>query len=406
LAGTEKALSRLMSARARAIILAGFLTVSIAYAIRYGYGMLLPAMLPDLGVSKAQAGAIFSTYFVIYTLATPLLGALSDRFNYRLLLSAFTAVMAAGVLLMASARNLLQIHLFYALAALGHAACWAPVTALVQKWVPDHKRGTALSFVTMGVGLGIPLWSVLLPAIVRAANWRAGWRAMGVFALGVAALNLILVRNPHPPNSIDERSSPRRLGAGAAYRDLFRAPRFWVVGTAYLFVGFNVIIVFTFLPIYAREALELSYALSTRFVAVIALSGIVGQLTLGPLSDTMGRIRVMVICGLIMGAACLGMGVVRAPWALYALAAFYGWGYGAVWPVYAAAAGDFFDKSQTGGIVGLWTVFLGLGSVVSPVVCGWTIDHTGAYTWAFLLGLFSGLLSAVVLLGVAGRQRP
>jgi MFS family permease len=117
----------------------------------------------------------------------------------------------------------------------------------------------------------------------------------------------------------------------------------------------------------------------------------------------MGRMRVMVICGLVMGAACLGMGFVRAPWALYALTAFYGWGYGAVWPVYAAAARDFFDKTQTGGIVGLWTVFLGLGSVTSPVLCGWTIDHTGDYAWTFLLGLVSGLLSAVILLATARR---
>jgi MFS family permease len=394
-----------MTARARAIILAGFLTVSIAYAIRYGYGMLLPVMLPALGISKAQAGAIFSTYFVVYTLATPLLGILSDRFNYRLLLSVFTAIMAGGVLLMASAKSVLQIHLFYALAALGHAACWAPVTALVQKWVPDHKRGTALSFVTMGVGLGIPLWSILLPIIVRAADWRAGWWAMGLFALGVAALNLLLVRNPHQPIRGDQRPSLRHLRPGTTYRELFRAPLFWAIGTAYLFVGFNVIIIFTFLPVYAHEALALPYALSTRFVAVIALSGIVGQLTLGPLSDTMGRIRTMAICGVIMAAACLGMSIVRDRRALYALTAFYGWGYGAVWPVYAAAARDFFDKSQTGGIVGLWTVFLGLGSVISPVVCGWTIDRTGDYIWAFLLGLFSGLLSAVILLTIAVRQR-
>jgi MFS family permease len=73
--------------------------------------------------------------------------------------------------------------------------------------------------------------------------------------------------------------------------------------------------------------------------------------------------------------------------------------------VYAAAARDFFAKALTGGIVGLWTVFLGVGSVVSPVLCGWTIDRTGAYTWAFLLGLFSGLLSAAVLIGGDTKRR-
>ena len=37
-----------MKKRTFAIIVAGFFTVSIAYAIRYGYGMLLPEMLMAL----------------------------------------------------------------------------------------------------------------------------------------------------------------------------------------------------------------------------------------------------------------------------------------------------------------------------------------------------------------------
>ena len=164
-------------------------------------------------------------------------------------------------------------------------------------------------------------------------------------------------------------------------------------------MGFNVLIPFTFLPVYAREALALPYAVSTRFVAAIALCGVVGQLTLGPLSDKIGRIRVLVICGLIMGSACLGMAFSHEQWMLYAFTGFYGWGYGAVWPVYAAAARDFFSADQTGGIVGLWTVFLGIASVVSPLVCGWTIDLTGSYTYISVT-----LLAVILSPRVDGRS--
>jgi MFS family permease len=394
-----------MIKRANAIIIAGFFTVSIAYAIRYGYGMLLPEMLPALGISKIQAGLIFAAYFVVYTLATPILGVLTDRFNYRLILTLFTLVLSAGALLMACATHLWQACLFFSFAGLGHAACWAPVTALVQKWVPDHKRGTALSFVTMGVGLGIPLWGVLLPAIVDAAGWQAGWLGMGLFGLGVAVLNFSFVRNPIAETPAGGTMHDPRPQFWASYRDLFCNRAFWVIGTAYLLVGFNVLVPFTFLPVYAKESLGLPYAAATRFVAIIALCGIAGQLALGTLSDTIGRIRVMMLCGLIMGLACLTMALSPSPWILYVCTGFYGLGYGAVWPVYGAAASDFFSKAHTGGIVGLWTVFLGVGSVVSPVLCGWTIDLTGGYTWALVLGLLSGLLSAIVLLGAFGIRR-
>lgn len=387
-----------MSRRAYAIITACFFTVSIAYGIRYAYGMLLPEMLPALGISKTQAGTIFAVYFMVYTVFTPVLGTLSDLFNYRLIIALFTAILAAGAMLMACAGGFLQACLIFCVAGLGHAACWAPGAALVSKWVPDNKRGTALSFVTMGVGLGIPMWGFLIPVIVSAANWKAGWIAMGCFAFGVAALNAGLLRNPveaqRPAFSTREHAGH----VWSIYKGLFRNKIFWIIGTAYLLVGFNVLVPFTFLPVYARESLNLAYATSTRFVAVIALCGIIGQLTLGTLSDRVGRINVLILCSVIMGAGCLCMMAFRTRWGLYASTAFYGLGYGAIWPVYAAASSDYFSKRVTGSVVGLWTVFLGVGSIVSPVICGWTIDTTGGYVWTFGLGLASGILSAMVLL--------
>lgn len=394
-----------MTKRAYATIIAGFFTVSIAYAIRYGYGMLLPEMLPALGIGKAQAGMIFAAYFVVYTAATPVLGAMSDRYNYRVILILFTLILAGGASMMAIARNLWQACLFFSIAGFGHAACWAPVTALVQKWVPDHKRGMALSLVTMGVGLGIPLWGFLLPTIVAAADWRVGWLGMGLFGLAVSILNVVLIRNPLQADDRGQFAEQSQASFWHAYRNLFNTPVFWIIGTAYLLVGFNVLVPFTFLPVYAKEFLGLPYTSATRFVAIIALCGVGGQLTLGLISDALGRIRVMKICGLIMGLGCLGMMLAHRPWTLYLCTGFYGIGYGAVWAVYGAAASDFFSKTQTGGIVGLWTVFLGAGSIISPVVCGWTIDATGSYSWALLLGLGSGVLSSVVLLLMPDRVR-
>jgi len=393
-----------MPRRAYGIIIAGFFTVFISYAIRYAYGMLLPEMLPVLHASKTQAGVIFAAYFAVYTMVTPILGVISDRCNYRVILPLFTAILACGTLLMAFADTLLQAAGFFSLAGLGHAACWAPLSALVQNWVPDNKRGAAMSVVTMGAGLGICLWSLLLPAIVAAADWKAAWLSLGALCFGAATLNLILVRNPEKKKPASEGALDPLPPFWGSYRGIVGDRTFWIIGSAYLLVGFNVLIPFTFLPVYAKEALDFSYNTATRFVGIIALCGIGGQLTLGPLSDRVGRIRVMMICGLTMGLGCLGMALTNSVWALYSATIFYGLGYGAVWPVYAAAASDFFSKDHIGGVVGLWTFLLGLGSIVSPVVCGWTIDMTGSYRWALLLGLVSGVLSVALLLPLSGRR--
>lgn len=390
-----------MNKRAVAIIIASFLTVAIAYAIRYGYGMLLPEMLPELGISKTQAGVIFAVYFIVNTLFTPVLGAITDHYSYRLIVSVFTAVLAAGALLMTFATTVLQACLFFAVAGFGHAACWAPVMALVQKSVPDQRRGTVLSIVSMGVGVGVFAWGLLLPVIVSFASWKAGWVALGLACFGIALMNAILVRDPVVETSKQSVQDLDRFGFFASYRRIFKQGLFWMIGVAYLLVGANVIIIFTFLPVYSTEALGVTYAASTRIIAVIALFGIVGQLLLGPLSDKVGRIKVMVVCSLIMGVSSLGMLLADHVWVLNVMTGFYGIGYGAVWPVYVAVASDLFPKRHSGGVIGLWTVFLGVGSIVAPVICGWVIDTTGSYDWVLILALVIGLLPVLLLLAIA-----
>ena len=97
-----------MTKRAVAVIIAGFLTVFIAFSIRYAYGMLLPKMLISLEISKTQAGVIFASYFVAYTLCAPLLGFLADRYDVRVILTLFVALLGAGAFLMSYATGAQQ----------------------------------------------------------------------------------------------------------------------------------------------------------------------------------------------------------------------------------------------------------------------------------------------------------
>ena len=85
-----------MNKRAIAVIIAGFFTIFIAYSIRYGYGMLLPEMLTSLSISKTQAGVIYSSYFIAYTLFSPLLGFMADRYDVRIILTIFVAILGTG----------------------------------------------------------------------------------------------------------------------------------------------------------------------------------------------------------------------------------------------------------------------------------------------------------------------
>ena len=395
-----------MPKRALAVIIAGFFTVFIAYAVRYGYGMLLPEMLPALSISKTEAGVIFSSYFIAYTIFSPLLGVLADRFDVRTLLTLFVGLLGIGAFLMSYASSVLNASLFFTLAGIGHSACWVPVVTLVQRWVSDRRRGMALAFTDLGSALGIVVWSSVLPIIVGAYDWRRGWVSLGVMAFLVAGLNYVCVRGPvedrHNLQGADQdgiSTEPFRK----TYMKLFIDTKFWLIGISYLLLSFAVLIPYTFLSTYAVEGLRAPYENATRLIGVIGLLGIVGKLILGSLSDTLGRIRVMMTCGALLALGSLGMAYSKGLFHLTVTTAVFGLGYGAIWPVYAAAARDYFRRSVAGSVIGLWTLCLGVGSVISPILGGWVIDRTGSYSSAFLLALAASVIALILLLPIPNR---
>jgi sugar phosphate permease len=385
-------------------MIAGFFTVFIAFAVRYAYGLLLPEMIPALAISKTQAGVVYSSYFIAYTLFSPLLGLLADRYNARFILTFFVAILGLGAFLMSYSSSVSNASLFFALAGIGHSACWAPVVALIQRWVSDKRRGIALALTDIGSATGIAVWSALIPIIVSTYSWQTGWISLGMFAFLVAGLNGFLVRS-HP----EEKSSSQHPTSTqfthetvrATYRRLLYNGTFWLIGLSYLAIAFSILIPFTFLTIYVSQGLAMSYEAATRLIAVIAIAGVFGKLVLGHLSDTLGRIRVMMLCGALVAMGCLGMACFQGYITLILCTFVFGIGYGAIWPVYAASAVDYFSKESAGGVVGLWTIYLGVGSMLSPVMTGWTIDATGGYVWAFILAMISAAISLLLLFPIS-----
>jgi len=387
-----------MNKRTLGVLLACFCTVLAAYSIRYSYGTLLPEMLLSLSITKAQAGVIYSSYFIAYTVFSPILGIIADRFNLRYLIAGFVALMGVGTFLMQYPSSVWQASLFFTIAGIGCAACWTPVMVLALRWISNKRRGMSLAFIDAGSTLGVIVAGTIIPLVVDAANWHTGWLALGIMGLAVGAINLLFMRNyPLEKTAAAGIPSEKRSGAISLYKPVLVDKRFWLIGIAYMLTGFAIIIPFTFLSTYAVQEIGVNYGTATLLITFIGAGGLLGKLTLGPLSDKVGRIGILLVCALLIGGGCLAM-VLCHGWILMAVCFIYGIGYGACWALYAACASDIFSKQAAGGIVGLWTFLMGFGSILAPILAGWLADYTGTLMWAFLLAMAAGFISFVLLL--------
>ena len=243
----------------------------------------------------------------------------------------------------------------------------------------------------------------MIPVIIGPYNWRTVWVFLGLSAFLAAGMDFFLVRS-HPPFESDpqvpETAPKPKVPIKDAYNTIFRNKKFHLIGFSYLLISFSILIPFTFLTAYATKELMIPYQSAAGLMAAIGISGAVGKLVMGHVSDIVGRVKVMMFCGILTAAGGLGMAFAQAFILLVASTVVFGVGYGTIWPVFAASARDLFSKEYSGSIIGLWTLYHGAGSILAPVISGWTIDATGTHVWAFILTVISSILSLLLLVPI------
>lgn len=382
-----------------------FVTLFINYSIRIGaFSILLPKMIQDLGLSMTQAGTIRAAYLFAYVLFSPFTGWLTDRIGGRFVISFFCLFLGTGTFLMGKASSLTTAILFHGIVGLGASAMWVPIVSLIQKWFGTTRRGFALGVLSPSYALGFGLMGVILPLIVETYSWRMGWILLGVSGWGLMVLNGFLLRNdpggiglqPWGESSKMIQSVPL-ASSSFNYKVVLKERLFWLIGVSYSFISFGAYIISDFIVTYGVMELKIPYQDASAFITIMALSSIAGGLILMWLSDTIGRKKSLMIIHTMVALSILLIILARENiFILRVGIGCFGFFYGAIWPMYAACARDFFPKEIAGTIIGIFTLFYGAGAIAGPIVAGRLTDITGTFGWSFGVGAFISLMAAFI----------
>ncbi len=384
-----------------------FVTLFITYCIRIGaYSVLLPEMIKDFQVTKAQAGMIKGAFSMTYLILAPLMGWLTDRIGGRKVISLFCLFLGGGTFLMGKADGLTLSVIFYGIVGVGAAATWVPIVALIQDWFGEKKRGLALGILSPSYGIGFGLMGLILPLIVLKYHWRLGWSVLGIAGLLLLFLNGMLLRDrpeqmglfPWGEPAKGEREVIPPPRQRMSYLEILKEGRFWMIGLSYFFISYGTYTMVDFMVTYGAMELRIPYQIASLFITVIAFSGVIGGIFLMALSDYIGRKKSLVIIQSLVAMGTLFIIAVgnHVSFLMVGLGCF-GFLYGAIWPMYGACARDYFPKEITGAVFGLMTIFYGVGAMISPVLTGHLADVTGTFRWSFGLGAFSSSMAALLI---------
>lgn len=386
---------------------ASFITLFINYSIRIGaYPILLPEMIRDLHLTKAEAGLIKSAFAITYLVFSPIMGWLTDRIGGRKVISFFCLLLGGGAFLMGKAENLFASAIFFGVVGIGSAAMWVPTATLVQGWFGTKKRGLALGILNASTGAGFGIMGLFLPVIVINYNWRFGW-----FMLGTAGFSLIIL------NGLFLRDRPEKIGltpwgggieetkgndfqpSKGGYFDILKQRQFWIIGISYFLISYGSYGLLDFIVTYGKMELNIPYSIASLFITVIAFSGIPGGFLMMILSDHIGTKKSLVIIYVSVAFSILSIILVGSHMPLLMVGvAWFGFIYGSIFPMVAACARDYFPREVAGTVLGFLTIFYGIGAMSTPILTGYLADITGTFHWSFGLGAFAALLAGLFII--------
>jgi MFS transporter, OFA family, oxalate/formate antiporter len=381
------------------VVAAAFLVLFTAYGAQYSFGVFFAALLDEFGWSRAGLAGVFSLYAAAYSVFAFPAGRLTDRWGPRAVITAGGVFLGVALAAMAGVTQLWQPYVLYGLvAAIGMGTAYVPCSSTVVKWFA-RRRGLAVGLAGSGGSAGTFALPPLAQWLVSAVGWRVAYVVFGAAVLvTLATVARVMRRDPesmglHPDGVLE---TPGAVLPGVRLGVALRAPALWLLGIALTATWIPVFIPLVHLVSLARD-LGHGPATGAWLVSALGAGAVAGRLTMGPISDRIGRKPALVFGTAAQAVAFLAYAKVASVQGLAAATVAFGYSYGAVSTLFPAAVADFFGRSAAGAIVGF--LFMSAGSMAAwgPLAAGAIYDAYGSYSPAFQLSAGCNLVAALVI---------
>ena len=366
------------------------LTATVGHAFgRFSYGVLLPAVRDDLGISNTLAGFIGGTNVGLYLAGTLLVSWMAGRFRLLGIMRLGLVLAVSGLFAASISTSSWALAAALAITGVGGALLWIPAPVIAADAIPSNRRPLAVGLMGSGIGLGIMLVSTV-SGDLRASSGDAAWSSVYQlqFALGfiVFLLVLLLVRHQQP--------APNGGGGVGGFAALKRMPGWLPLIAAYACFGFMYLLVLGFLTTRLEDDSGWSSADASIAYSLMGFAMIFGAPLFALLTQRLG-LRLV-----IAAAFCL--------WPIFTIVVLSG-----VWfPVLVASVGIGFLFSALPSLITLYvvehtkaedygasfaaaTLVFGVAQTVSPPIGGLIADISGSFTLVFFL---SSIVSVIGLL--------
>lgn len=170
-------------ARGAAFALAVLFSMNLLnYVDRYVFAAVGESIIRDLKLNDVQFGILAGSFMFVYTVLSPLIGWMGDRYSRRKLLAFGVGLWSVATVGTTFSRNFGQMCLWRALLGVGEASYGIVAPTLLADFFPPKHRGRAIGCFYLALPLGGALGYVV-GATVSGSGW-GGQLAMGLTGMG------------------------------------------------------------------------------------------------------------------------------------------------------------------------------------------------------------------------------
>ena len=397
------------------ILISASLILFLSFTIRSSFGVFQIPIAADLGWLRSEFTLAIAIQNLAWGLATPVFGAIAERFGDKKAIFLGTLLYAAGLCFSAYSISPVQHQWLEMFVGFGIAGTgFGVVLGVVGRAAAPEQRSLALGLTTaagsMGQVIGPPLAQYLL-------NWMH-WSSVFLVFAGLILLCLFCL--PFMRSQYVASKEELEESLGSIVSRAVRDPSYIMIFIGFFSCGFQLAFVTAHFPAFVTEVcasvspdgllaklgITTTAALGAVAIGVIGVFNIIGTITAGALGNVYRK--KYLLAGIYAGRTLIAAWFILVPMTPFTVLVF-SVVMGSLWlatvPLTSGLVAYLFGLRYMGTLYGLVFFSHQLGSFLGVWLGGVLHDQFGSYTVVWWVGVGTGLLSTIVHLPINERPR-
>lgn len=396
------------------VLIGGCVIILISFAARASFGVFQIPIAEEFGWLRSEFSLAIAIQNLAWGIATPMFGALAERFGDRRAIVLGALLYAAGLVLSSfavtpGAMQLLEILVGFGIAGTGFGV----ILAVVGRAASDENRSLALGIATAAGSAGQVIGAPTAEFLLGFYSWQT---VFVIFAAAILAtlMALPMMRSPKLASRAELEQS-----MGQALKQAFRDPSYSLIFLGFFSCGYQLAFITAHFPAMVTEmcgtptpdgmlaamGITTTSALGAVAIAIIGLANIAGTLAAAWAGKRWSRkylLSGIYAARTVVAALFIALPITPTSVLLFSAAM------GALWlatvPLTSGLVAHIYGLRYMGTLYGFVFLSHQIGGFLGVWLGGRLYDLYGDYTLVWWVGVGVGAFSALVHLPI--REKP